>query len=274
METSIALDTLDFENFSVEDKMHIAISVKDFKALIMHAETLRTSVQAHYSSPRRPMQISYQEHGMQCEFTLMTIGDYRGSSVTPAPITVRKPSATPSENPASRQVSVQPSQNTRSEGATDRARETMPPPSQPVSRSFAAMVPSQPDPQSLLKEGMSQKPSRPSPPPPKASLDPESLFLPAGDDDRQWDETNYDDEEDTLGWDASAIQVGRIVKQIVQPLIKIGSKGPSAFNSIPKAAEDNIQREPLRTWPEDNDRPIGPTQRLSEVSSTLGHRQC
>ncbi|KAL8868668.1 MAG: hypothetical protein Q9174_004840 [Haloplaca sp. 1 TL-2023] len=274
METSIALDALDFENFSVEEKMHIAISVKDFKALIMHAETLRTSVQAHYSYPRRPMQISYQEHGMQCDFTLMTVGDYRGSSVTPAPITVRKPSATPSEYQASRQVSVQPSQSVHNGGATDRARETMPPPSQPASRSFAALVPNQPNPESLLKESMTQKPSRPSPPPPKASLDPESLFLPAGDDDREWDETNYDDEEDTLGWDASAIQVGLILKQVVQPLIKIIFKGQSAFDRMPKAAEDTIQREPLRTWPEDNDQPIGPTQRLSEVSQIPAHHQC
>lgn len=44
-------------------------------------------------------------------------------------------------------------------------------------------------------------------PRPSASIDPDSLFVPA-DDDQQWDEQNYGDEdEDMLGWDASVDQV-------------------------------------------------------------------
>lgn len=125
---------------------------------------------------------------MQCEFTLMTIGDYRGGSITPAPATGREISTRPAERPAS----VQPSALTQPRLVA----EAMPPPVEPASRSFA-------------RESASQRPRRPSPPPPQASLDPESLFLPAGDeDDRRWNEKNYDeDEEDTLGWDASADHV-------------------------------------------------------------------
>lgn len=186
--------------------------------MIIHAETLRTSVQAHYSFPTRPMQIAYQEHGMRCEFTLMTIGDYKGTSVPPAPITVRNSSATPRDTRHSRQASVQPTQSTSHRAVDDRANEAMPPPSQPASRSFTRMPHNQPDAGSFQRETLSQRPPRPSPPPPKASLDPESLFLPAGDDDRQWDETNYDEEEDILGWDASANQVGRMFRQAVHPL--------------------------------------------------------
>ncbi len=152
----------------------------------MHAETLKTSIHALYSFPTRPMQLTYHEHGLLCEFTLMTIGEYRRGSVTPAPAAARNTSPTPTERQLSRQASVQ----TNGQQTTN----PMPPPTQPASRSFT-------------REPPSQRPQRPSPPPPKASLDPESLFLPAADDDRQWDERNYDDDQDTLGWDASADNV-------------------------------------------------------------------
>lgn len=188
LQTSITIDNLDFEDFKVEQQLHVGISVKDFKAIVTHAETLKTSITALYSFPNRPLQLSYHEHGMHCEFTLMTIGDYRGSSVTPDPAAVRQVSV---ERLPSRQSTVQ--------TAVQRKTTTMPPPSQPLSRSFT-------------REPESQRTQRPSPPPPKASLNPESLFLPADeDDDRIWGERNYDDEQDTLGWDASANNVNPLV---------------------------------------------------------------
>lgn len=191
LQTSITIDNLDFEDFKVEEQLHIGISVKDYKAIVTHAETLKTSITALYSFPTRPMQIIYHECGMQCEFTLMTIGDYRGGSITPAPAALRQVSAAPTEKAPSRQSTVQ--------TAVQPKTTTMPPPSQPLSRSFT-------------KEPQSQRTQRPSPPPPKASLDPESLFLPVDeDDDRIWGERNYDDEQDTLGWDASANNVNAIV---------------------------------------------------------------
>ena len=187
LQTSITIDNLDFEEFKVEEQLHIGISVKDFKAIAAHAETLKTSITALYTFPTRPMQLSYHEHGMQCEFTLMTIGDYRGGSVTPAPAAIRQVSAAPAEKTPSRQSTVQ--------TVIQPKTSTMPPPSQSLSRSFT-------------REPQSQRLQRPSPPPPKASLDPKSLFLPADeDDDRIWGERNYDDEQDTLGWDASANNV-------------------------------------------------------------------
>ena len=191
LQTSITIDNLDFEDFKVEEQLHIGISVKDFKAIVTHAETLKTSITALYSFPTRPMQLSYHEQGMQCEFTLMTIGDYRGGSVTPAPAAVRQVSAAPAEREPSRLSTVQTTVPPKTT--------TMPPPSQQQSRSFT-------------REVQSQRSQRPSPPPPKASLDPESLFVPADeDDDRIWGEKNYDDEQDTLGWDASANNVNTLV---------------------------------------------------------------
>ncbi|KAL8663398.1 MAG: hypothetical protein Q9202_003917 [Teloschistes flavicans] len=249
LETSIAIDTLDFEEFSVEQKVLVAISVKDFRAIVLHAETLKTSVHAQYSSPTRPMQILYQEHGLQCEFTLATIGNHRGSSVTPAPISIRNSPAISMEAQPSRQASVQPTKITSNQVLDDRSSEAMPPPSQPASRSFTRAPSNQPVPGNFQPESLSQRSTRPSPPLPKASLDPESLFLPAGDDDQQWDETNYDDDEDVLGWDASANQ-----------------ETPT-FPNPPRVFEGSTHRDPLPVWPDDVGESIAPTQRLSEIET-------
>ena len=188
LHTSITIDNLDFETFSVEEGLHIGITVKDFKAVAIHAETLKTSVTACYSFPTRPMQLNYCMNGMQCEYTLMTIGEYRGPSATPIPNSLKQVATPP--------VKLQSvTQQQPAAAIGDRKVAAMPPPSRPISRSKTRDPPA------------SQKVQRPSPPPPKASLDPESLFLPQYDDeDRQWGE-NYNEEEDTVGWSASATNV-------------------------------------------------------------------
>lgn len=202
METSIAIDTLDFEDFTVEERVHIGISVKDFKAIVMHAETLKASITALYSYPTRPMQLAYREKGMLCEFTLMTIGDYRGGSVTPAPAVVQNPSVASTggatsttsmyRNTPAAQTERQPSDQPSAQETKKGTGKTMLPPAQPASRSFT-------------REPPSQRPARPSPPLPKASLDPESLFLPTEEDEeRKWGEKTFDEDEDILGWDPNA----------------------------------------------------------------------
>lgn len=192
LQTSVTIDNLDFEDFTVDEQFHIGISVKDFKAIVIHAETLKTSITALYSFPTRPMQLSYREHGLQCDFTLMTIGEYRGGSVTPAPAAVRQELTASVEKPPPRQPPGQVS-------AQQPKVTMMPPPSQPASRSFT-------------KEPQSQRTQRPSPPPPRASLDPESLFIPVEEDeDRLWGERNYDDDQGRLGWDASTEKVSFFV---------------------------------------------------------------
>ena len=174
---------MDFEEFSVEEKVHVGINVKDFKAVIAHAETLKTSIKALYSHPSHPLQFAYQEHGMQCEFTLMTIGEYRGGSVTPVPTNTRDRSVRLSTGEKATRAVVQ-----------EKNRDIIPPRSQPASRS-------------LIREPISQRAARPSPPPPQASVNHESLFLPADDDDeRRWAERKYED-EDELAWDASVDNV-------------------------------------------------------------------
>ncbi|KAI4173132.1 MAG: hypothetical protein LQ346_008465 [Caloplaca aetnensis] len=253
LETSIALDTHDFEEFSVEEKMHIAISVKDFRAVVLHAETLRTSVQASYSFPTRPMQLAYNEVGMQCEFTLMTIGTYRGSSTTPAPVAEGRSTSLAREDLSTRQVSTPPTQASNNLVANNQDSGTMPPPSQPASRSFARFSQANTVPEERRQETLIQQASRDSPPPPKASMDPHSLFLPTGGaEDEQWDEANYGDEEEVVGWDANA-------NSDVSSLPK--AQGASAISS---------HYQSLPAFPEGVQMRIAPTQRLSEASLATG----
>jgi len=113
LETAISLHTSDFEDFHMQQDMHIVISVKDFKAIVTHADTLRASISAHFSFPTRPLQFNYHNLGMHSEFTLMTTGDMRGASSTPNPQFVsnrsssRQPSVTPAQ-PTSRTASETP----------------------------------------------------------------------------------------------------------------------------------------------------------------------
>ena len=146
-----------------------------------------------YSFPTRPMQLCYHEHGIQCDFTLMTVGEYRGGSITPTPAAVRQVSAAPNESASSHRLRQNSAQASNQPEVI-----AMPPPSEPASRSFT-------------KDVQSQRAQRPSPPPPLASLDHESLFLPAEEDeDRLWGEKSYDNDQDTLGWNASGNRVGAV----------------------------------------------------------------
>lgn len=180
LHTAITLETADFEEFDVEDKVHAGISVKDFKAIILHAETLKASISALYSYPTRPMQLSYTENGMQCEFTLQTLGEFRGSSVAPASNVIRPTLSRPPTRQSAQGLALQ--------EIREQTVNSMPPPPQPVGRSFSQMA--------------SQRTTRPSPPPPKASVNEESLFVPDDDEeDRVWGARNYEEEDEgELRW--------------------------------------------------------------------------
>ena len=163
----------------MRELMHIVISVKDFKAIVTHAETLQGTITAHFSLPTRPLQFSYQNHGVHSEFTLMTTGDYRGASSTPNPNFI-----------SNRNSSRQPSVATTT--APSRNTSEMPPPPRPV----ASKPPSSQSQRLSLKETMRQAPAR------SVDPDPDSLFMPR-EDERAWDPPNYEEEEEMLGWDAN-----------------------------------------------------------------------
>ncbi len=183
LHTTIAIDTLEFSEFSVEEKLHIVISVKDFKVIVAHAGTTNTIVRALYSHPSNPMQFSYSEDGILSEFILMTIGESRAASATPAPNASRLNTK--------RSASRPPLEATSSSKRT--AISQMPPPPTSAAPSMVRQASRAP---------------RPSPPPPQPSDQSQSLFLPAADDDRRWDPTNFEEDEDEmLMWDQGGEKV-------------------------------------------------------------------
>lgn len=183
MHTSVAIDTKDFEEFMVEENLHVAIIAKDFKAVVTHADTAKASITARYIRPCRPLQLAYEFEGITCEFTLMT----RGEASDEEPDSSRPPASALSARNTPRPVQTSTSRSVPVRGS-------MPPPaSRPTQRPTQASV---------------QAPRNISIPPSVSQIDHDSLFVPM-DDDRQWDEPNYDDDtEDRLGWDATADQVG------------------------------------------------------------------
>ncbi|KAH9872001.1 hypothetical protein J1614_006261, partial [Plenodomus biglobosus] len=189
--TAVAVNTSDFDEFSVQAGLHIIISVRDFKAIVVHADTLKTTLNAYYSQPTRPLQFSYGYDGLLCEITLMTSGDISAIPPTPTPAP-----QTHSNRQTSRATST----------ATERTdarsiRSGMPPPMELTSRRD--------------RIGRSRNPgSRHSSITAQAEMaqqDPESLFIPDHEDSRRreeeeeqtWAPVDYEKEE-TLGWDASA----------------------------------------------------------------------
>ena len=167
--TAVAVNMSDFEEFNVQPGLHIIISVKDFKAIVVHADTMKTNLKAYYSHPTRPLQFSYGADGLLCEFTLMTSGDYNAASAPPTP-------ASATQMPSRASVSMDARDN-----------RSMPPPVEPASR----------------QPSRRQIGSRQAASPGRQPQDRESLFV-GEEDDTQWEPADYHNEEEALGWDASA----------------------------------------------------------------------
>lgn len=81
LHTSIAVKMDEFDFIDVEDKHHIIINVKDFRAVLQHACTTSSSLLAFYSEPWCPLKFSYDENGMFCEFILVTSGNKASSEL-------------------------------------------------------------------------------------------------------------------------------------------------------------------------------------------------
>ncbi|KAJ4304998.1 hypothetical protein N0V90_000526 [Kalmusia sp. IMI 367209] len=172
--TAVAVNRSDFRHFNVQEGLHIIISVKDFKAIVMHADTLKTNINAYYSYPTRPLQFSYGSDGLLCEFTLMTSGDYNGVTAPPTPAP-QAPSRAASRTATAATIETH-------------ENRSMPPPVEPASRRPAR------------RQMGSRQASSPKPQP-----DPESLFVNQDEEeDTQWEPLDYNNEEEALGWDASA----------------------------------------------------------------------
>jgi cell cycle checkpoint control protein RAD9A len=196
MHTSVAVERKDFNDFNVQEGLHIGTMVKDFRSIIAHAETVRTQVAARYSRGNRPMQISYGEGGLKAEFTLMTRGSTNipstasnaSTRATPARDLSMRSASRPADTPAPTSGSAQ-----AGEGLSTDAAGHMPPPSRI----------------SLRDRGLSKQPSLPKADSaesaaPSASINEDSLFIPGDNDDRQWEEPNFDEEPDIVTWENPA----------------------------------------------------------------------
>jgi cell cycle checkpoint control protein RAD9A len=234
--TSVATDKRDFEEFLVEDNMHIAINLKDFKAAVAHAETANATITARYTQPCKPLQLAYEYEGVAAEFTIMTRGEIDDEA---APTSSRAAIRELSQ----RQTPAAPISVRRNETPREATQNPQMPPPPPRARSIRPLNGTSTQ-EHLSRSTASERPSASA-----LSMEYDSLFVPA-DDDRQWDEMNEEEEEpqDILGWDAS----GR----------------PDAFEGTLRDEEPDFSRTGSKPNQEAKDEMgIPPTQRISQVCS-------
>lgn len=227
LQTAVSLSTADFDTFNVQEKMHIIVSVKDFKSVITHAETLKNYITALYSVPTRPIQLVYGSDGMQCEFTLMTTGESQGTIVP-----------SPTKNAAVMPRTAEPTET------NDTTSETMQPPSIPPSRSAAR------------RQNQNSATSRSTTKRNESESD--SLFVPLADEDREWDPQDHRENDEVLGWDASARSVchNSTFKKFM--LMRFQETLPH-----PTFTDSGIFADPKNNnIPDDS---LAPTQRISQV---------
>ena len=184
----------EFDEIDVENKLHIIISVKDFRAILQHAQMISGALEAHYSTPGRPMKLQYEADAIVCEFILMTVGEKDTTAAAKAKTTRAK--APKSAVPALEATSQR--------GSSVAVTDTLPP----------AEGPKEPRPPAQNKTPVRPRPPqfeiRPPPVPPQSTARSEGLFV-TQDDDQQWDPANLDEEEEEerdtnnarLEWDAS-----------------------------------------------------------------------
>ena len=198
LQTNIAVEADEFDDIDVEDKLHIVISVKDFRAIIQHAGITGNDLSARYSLPARPIQLSYSGDAISCEFLIMTIGE-RGANPAQKTKKGRKGAAVQNSAPKLEASSRRPSEPPPEHRPQARPEATshMPPPA------------SRPNPTPHLSAARSSasrmgafdlRPTQQAPPP---TLRSESLFV----EDEGWEPVgDGDDEEDNakLEWDHSA----------------------------------------------------------------------
>lgn len=180
----------EFDGIEVEDKLHIIISVKDFRAILHHAGLTSGELSASYSVPGRPFKLSYSGDGILCEFILMTVGE-RGN---PGQRTKR-----------GRTKSVRPMLEAASTRSASVATEGVPAPPQASAPTQTTQTPVDAAAKPMPPRN-SQFEMRPPPLPPVSTLRSDSMFMPQ-DDDQQWEPVNPEDEEEEevarLEWDTS-----------------------------------------------------------------------
>lgn len=182
LHTSIAVEMDEFDDIDVAEKLHIIISVRDFRAILQHANWTSSELNAAYSTPGRPMKISYNGDGIICEFVMMTVDEKGTAAQKRGQSKAAAKAARPALNAAP---------NTQAAQANNHARQPNPPREQqaqqgsmpPPARRSAAPRSSQFD----IRAPLAQPPS---------TLKSDSLFLPQPDEDEQWEPVNPDEDDE------------------------------------------------------------------------------
>lgn len=262
------METDEFDDIEVEDKLHVIISVKDFRAIVQHAGITGNDISARYSLPASPIQLSYAGDSISCEFLIMTVGE-RGAN--PSQKTKKggknagPKSTAPRLEATSRRASVAPSEPLQPEPVQQ----------QPPAPNTNVVPPVSTARASASRSGaFDLRPTQQQPPPPP-TMRSESLFV---DDDGGWEpvrDEEEDEEEDTtrLGWDHSAEPVSVATSTPFPELRLINQQTSHSFN-LSRAQEERQRKqqeqqpaEPTQARDEEEAEAsyLEPTQKLSDV---------
>ncbi|KAL2263730.1 hypothetical protein VTK26DRAFT_5374 [Humicola hyalothermophila] len=231
LHTNIAVEMDEFDHVEVEDKLHIIISVKDFRAILQHAQMTSGELTTSYSEPGRPMKLSYGTDGVLCEFILMTVGE------TDA---IAQKHKDPRQSVAR---TAKPALDSASHRGSSVSKDNQQAPTEAVARPPPQRTPTRP-----RQLGFEIRP-QPMPQPPPATAQSESLFVPQADEDEQWEPVNPEEEEEEeensrLEWNVT------------------NEPNPSSLRIGSYLSRESDPQNPL---PERLVSGLEPTQRLSEV---------
>lgn len=244
----------EFDDVEVQDKLHIIISVKDFRAILQHAQITSGKLATYYSEPGRPMKLSYSADGILCEFILMTVGEQ--DAITQKHKNTRaRASKTPKPGPGPSPAS-KPEGSVASNQAQEAPKPVQSPPQQKIS----------PRPRQTQFE------IRPPPVPPRAPVTARSdrsdspLFVEQGDEDEQWEPVDREDDDEVdnarVEWNA----MGEPVLLRLFPLVCEGSWLTSIQNPPSLRISSLLARPAVPgNEPERLAGGLEPTQQLSEA---------
>jgi cell cycle checkpoint control protein RAD9A len=271
LQTSIAVEVDEFDDIDVEDKLHIVISVKDFRAIIQHAGITGNEISARYSIPAKPIQLSYSSDAISCEFLIMTVGE-RGSNPAQKTKKGRKNAAQdggPRLEAASRRESVAPmAASAEAAQAQVPQAQTAQKPQQQVSGMRPPVTNTAPHigaPRASASRigAFDLRPSQhPTQRPPPPTMGSQSLFV----DDEGWEPVGDEDEDQEddarLEWDHSAETVSD-TSALSQSLI-LTSQNPSTLHMsrVEDRPPTQVDRQPA--GPSSY---LEPTQKLSDVKN-------
>ncbi|KAF3917830.1 hypothetical protein ABW20_dc0105239 [Dactylellina cionopaga] len=137
LQTSVELEQIEFNEFQVACDTKIAVTVKDFKAIVTHADSLnQVQILATYGEAGQPMQMTYDQNGMFCEFTLMTrkkgaAGPAGAGKAEPVAKIMKPRTATAAPGTRTRDTSAVPQ---RAQGSVPRGGTTTPAPVAPLAQ--------------------------------------------------------------------------------------------------------------------------------------------